>query len=220
MIKSLCRWFRISTPPTVQEAVLKLKEVCKMQQELIDKYETEIQIVKRQCKAAIQTKASKQSKLYYIKKIKIIQHHQESTRKRLLACTEKQYHLEGLNITSMHLEAVKSATNTLKHFMKETDVDKVDELASNMSELIADACEIQNIMTQDVNANQDWTDEDLENDLAALENDDELWPEIPLGGEDPKDDTDVNDIDVSTPLVKKTIHKKQEYQRLSVASYV
>ena len=201
MIKSLCNLFYKSKGISVHEAVIKLKEVCAMQQEMINKYDTEIAVVKRLCRASIDKKETKQAQLYYIRKIKIIQFHQQSMRKRLLACTEKQYYLESIQLTVSHLDAIKSATDTLKHVMKQSDVEKVEQLQDNLSELISDACEIQNIVSEDINQTHDFTDEDLEKELEELTNDTKLWPEVSLQTPKQSVDIDENDIDPSTPLM-------------------
>lgn len=201
MIKSLCNLFYKSKGISVHEAVIKLKEVCAMQQEMINKYDTEIAVVKRLCRASIDKKETKQAQLYYIRKIKIIQFHQQSMRKRLLACTQKQYYLESIQLTVSHLDAIKSATDTLKHVMKQSDVEKVEQLQDNLSELISDACEIQNIVSEDINQTHDFTDEDLEKELEELTNDTKLWPEVSLQTPKQSVDIDENDIDPSTPLM-------------------
>lgn len=218
MIKSICIWFSKKNTLSIQDSVIKLKEVCDMQQQLIQKYDKEINIVKRKCKIAIDNKATKAEKLYYIKKIKIIQYHQESLRKRLLACTEKQYHLESMQITVSHIDAIKSATGTLKHFMKETDVQKVEELQENMSELIAEACEIQNIVSEDINQDHSWTEEELEKELEDLNHDDSLFSEVSLDTPTPSIDTENDDIDVSTPLMN-TRQTEQDFQSVKIAVY-
>lgn len=181
---------------------MQLKEVCVMMQELINKYNNEIAIVKRQCKQSVTT--DKQVALYYLKKIKIIQYHQNSLRKRLLVCTEKQYYLESLQLTVKHLEAVKSATYTMRTFVKESDVEKVEQLQDNLADLISNACEIQNIVSQDINQDHDWDDSDLERELEDLSRDNTQWPEVP--DQLPKQSmyTDSNDIDPSVPLMSRT----------------
>ena len=148
----------------------------------------------------------------------IIQYHQESLRKRLLACTEKQYHLESMQITVSHIDAIKSATGTLKHFMKETDVQKVEELQENMSELIAEACEIQNIVSEDINQDHSWTEEELEKELEDLNHDDSLFSEVSLDTPTPSIDTENDDIDVSTPLMN-TRQTEQDFQSVKIAVY-
>tara|TARA_B100001248_G_C27396956_1_gene466235 strand:- start:4886 stop:5545 length:660 start_codon:yes stop_codon:yes gene_type:complete len=218
MIKSICIWFSKKNTLSIQDSVIKLKEVCDMQQQLIQKYDKEIDIVKRKCKIAIDNKATKAEKLYYIKKIKIIQYHQESLRKRLLACTEKQYHLESMQITVSHIDAIKTATGTLKQFMKETDVQKVEELQENMSELIADACEIQNIVSEDINQDHSWTEEELEKELEDLNHDESLFSEVSLDTPTPSIDIENDDIDVSTPLMN-TRQGEQDFQNVKIAVY-
>lgn len=218
MIKRWCVWFMNKNKLSIQDSVIKLKEVCSMQQELIQKYDNEILVVRRKCKKAILNKATKAEKLYYIKKIKIIQYHQESLRKRLLACTEKQYHLESMQITATHIDAIKSATGTLKQFMKDADVQKVEELQENMSDLIADACEIQNIVSEDINQDHSWTDEELEKELEDLNHDDSLFAEVSLDTPTPSIDTENDDIDVSTPLMN-THQTEQDFQSIKIAVY-
>lgn len=218
MIKTWCVWFMKKNKLSIQDSVIKLKEVCSMQQELIKKYDNEILVVRRKCKKAINNKATKEEKLYYIKKIKIIQYHQNSLRKRLLACTEKQYYLESMQITATHIDAIKSATGTLKQFMKDTDVQKVEELQETMSELIADACEIQNIVSEDINQDHSWTDEELEKELEDLNHDESLFSEVSLDTPTPSIDTENDDIDVSTPLMN-TPQSQQDFQSVKIVEY-
>jgi charged multivesicular body protein 5 len=211
MIKNICVWFNNKNKLSIQETVIKLKEVCHMQEELIQKYENQINVVKRTC---IQKK-TKQEKLFYMKKIKIIQYHRDSMRKRLLACTEKQYHLESIQLTVAHLDAIKVATTTLKNFMKDTDVQKVEELQENMSDLIADACEIQNIVSEDINQDHSWSDEELEKELKLLDHDDTLFPEVPLHTPSQSIDIEMHDTDVSTPLMVNKARSNHQNEQLN-----
>ncbi len=197
MLKS---FFKCFGNTGIDEALHQLKDVCVLIQCVITKYDTEIAVVKRQCREAINRKESKETKLYYIRKIKMIRFHQDSARKRLFACTEKQYHLESLQHVSLHVEAIKSATHALKHVMKQTDIEKIEKLQDNLSELIDDAVEMQSIISQDIHTQHDWDDADLEQELADLTADSTLWPEVRLT---PLEDDEVRrDTDVSTPLIQ------------------
>jgi len=201
----------------IDEALQQLKGVCVLIQGVIHKYDTEIAVVKRQCREAINRKESKQSKLYYIRKIKLIQFHQDSARKRLFACTEKQYHLESLQHVSLHVEAIKSATHALKHVMKQTDIEKIEKLQDNLSELIDGAVEMQSIISQDIHTQHEWDDDDLEQELSLLTSDSTLWPEVRLT---PVEDDEVRrDTDVSTPLIQDyllpNVHQKSRSMELA-----
>jgi len=215
MLKTLIRCFIKSNAACIEDALLKLKEVCILLQGQVTKYDREIDMVKRQCRAAIDNKDSKQAKLYHIRKIKLIQHHQDSTRKRLLACTEKQYHLESIKITVLHLDAIRTATGALGHIMKETDVQKVEELQDNLSDLINDAADIQNIVSQDINERYDWDEDDLEKELTELAEDSVLWPVVSM---DQSTDGEMNDTDISTPLIQH-VTSPRGHQIARVAEY-
>ncbi len=54
----------------------------------------------------------------------------------------KRYQLESLNVTKMHIKAVQSTTKTYRQFLDEHDIEKVERLQDTLTEMIEDACEI------------------------------------------------------------------------------
>jgi hypothetical protein len=82
--------------------------------------------------------------------------------------------------------------------MRQTDVDKVEELQDNLSDLINDAVEIQNIVSSDINFDHDFDDEELEKELEQLNGDPSLWPEVRLS---PSHSEETSSIDPSIPLL-------------------
>lgn len=196
MFKIFFKCFEKSTQLSIEEAGKKLQDVCIMLQDLIKTYEKDIILVKQQCRASIDRKESKQARLYYIKKIKMIQYHQDSARKRLLACSEKQYHLENVNVVAAHVDAIKTATNALGSIMKESDIEKVEELQDKLSDLITNAVEIQNIVSDD--SALEFDEAELESELEELSKDTRYWPEVRLSTSDHEDS---GYIDPSVPLI-------------------
>tara|TARA_B100001059_G_C17801989_1_gene566726 strand:- start:827 stop:1168 length:342 start_codon:yes stop_codon:yes gene_type:complete len=54
----------------------------------------------------------------------------------------KRYQLESLNVTKMHIEAVKTTTKTYRQFLQQHDIDKVEQLQDTLAGMIEDACDM------------------------------------------------------------------------------
>ena len=149
-------WARVRDcfkPPAsvdIEESIFKIKEVTGLLQQQISKYDSELNMSMRQLRLAIKNKESKRAQLYYLKRKKLLEHHLNSASKRLLALNQQQLNLESIKMTALHFETIKQTTFALKTYMKQTDVDKVEEMSDNLAEYIADSTDIQNILSQDV----------------------------------------------------------------------
>ena len=88
--------------------------------------------------------------------------------KRLTACLNKRYHLESLNVTKMHIEAVRMTSNTFSKFIQEHDIERVEELKETLSTMIEDACEINDTLTESTGPYQVDT-EDIEDEYKQMQ---------------------------------------------------
>lgn len=189
-------------PPSVdiEESIYKIKEVTSLLQQQISKYDSEMNMAMRQLRLSITNKESKRAQIYYLKKKKLLEHHLNSASKRLLALNQQQLNLESIKMTALHFETIKQTTYTLKTYMKQTDVDKVEEMADNLSEYIAESTDIQNILTQDVSG-LDFDESELEEELHQLETEDISLPIVPTHRPSRLSDGEDDDTNVSTPLI-------------------
>tara|TARA_B100000795_G_scaffold230052_1_gene187367 strand:+ start:3327 stop:3908 length:582 start_codon:yes stop_codon:yes gene_type:complete len=132
------------TAPII-ECIQQLQRVEKTLQNLINKY---IKQIKEQKTMARGKMYDKTECLQHIRKIKLIQHHKENLNKRLTNCMSKRYQLESLNVTKMHIDAVKQTSQTFRIFLNNNDVDKVAKMQDTLCGMIEDACEINEVLNE------------------------------------------------------------------------
>jgi len=199
-------WARVrdcfKPPPSVdiEESIFKIKEVTTLLQQQISKYDSEVNMAMRQLRLAIKNKESKRAQIYYLKKKKLLEHHLNSASKRLLALNQQQLNLESIKMTALHFETIKQTTYALKTYMKQTDVDKVEEMSDNLADYIADSSDIQNILAQDVTG-LEFDQSELEAELHRLETGDVSLPIVPTHRPPQLSDEEEGDTNVSTPLI-------------------
>lgn len=186
----------LKPPVTVdlEEAVLRLKEVGGLLRQQISKYDGDLNLAIKTCKLSISRKESKTNQIYYLKRKKLIEHHMASATKRLLAIDQQILTLEGIKMSALHLETVRFTTLTMKKYMKQQDISKVEDLMASLGEYIADATDISNIISEDINPQDlDYDDESLEKELEELGRSETSWPEVPVHRQEQSSDEDVDD---------------------------
>ena len=191
----------IRPPVTVdlEEAVLRLKEVGNLLRLQISKYDGDLNLAIKTCKLSISRKESKTNQIYYLKRKKLIEHHMASATKRLLAIDQQILTLEGIKMSALHLETVRFTTTTMKKYMKQQDISKVEDLMDSLGEYIADATDISNIISEDINPQDlDYDDESLEKELEELGRSETSWPEVPVHKQEQSSDEDERD---TSPLL-------------------
>jgi len=163
----------------VIECIQELQKVERTLQNLIDKYSKQI---REQTRMARQKMYSKPDAMQHIRTIKIIRIHKQKMVDRLTNCIAKRYQLESLNVTKMHIEAVKHTTSTFQQFLQQNDVDRVARLQDTLSDMIEDACEINDVLQQPLGTD-DIDESELEDEYESLCNEIKLpeMPEAPKG---------------------------------------
>lgn len=124
----------------------------------------------------IKNKVEKKLIIGKLKRKKIIEHYIGVCQKRIDVITEKEYALEQLNITALHIEALKNTVSIFKTFNTKHNYEKIEELQSQYEELTDDISDINSLIE-----NQPFIDideDELENDLKELENN--LQPQHPI----------------------------------------
>lgn len=165
---------------SIQDSIVQLNNVIDLLTELDNKYERDIEEKRLEIKELCKLKQNnKNKKLFLIKTIKLIEFHRHSIQKRMISCQSKQYHLESLNIAKIQLNALKTTSKTFKKFMKENDVNKIEQLQESFSEMIEGVMEIDDIILEDTN-HITFDDIDLETELQRITHDDyHLLPTVP-----------------------------------------
>lgn len=129
---------------------------------LIDKYERQIREHQLEARSKMNWKPDC---MRHVRSIRVIRHHKAQLEKRLTACMSKRYQLEALNVTKMHLNAIKNTSSTFEHFLKENQVERVTAIQDTLTEMIEDACEINEVISQEP---LDIDDDDIEDDYNSM----------------------------------------------------
>ena len=109
----------------IVESIQSLQNVEQTLQCLIDKYQKQIDEQRSEAKKKMNCKSES---IRHVKRILLIRHHQKQLENRMLSLLNKRYTLESLNVTKMHLNAIKLTTKTFKQFLKANDIDKVEDM--------------------------------------------------------------------------------------------
>jgi hypothetical protein len=149
------------TAPVI-ECIQQLQRVEKTLQNLINKYAKQIKEQKTMARGKMYDKTEC---LQHIRKIKLIQYHRENLDKRLTNCMSKRYQLESLNVTKMHIDAVKQTSQTFRIFLNNNDVEKVARMQDTLCGMIEDACEINEVLNE---TNVDVDESEIEEEYETL----------------------------------------------------
>jgi charged multivesicular body protein 5 len=125
----------------VVESIQQLQSVEDTLSRLIEKYDAQIGQERRVVRMRLRTH-HKDDCMRHVRTIHIIRAHRHRLEHRLTACMHKRYQLESLNVTKMHIEAVKTTTKTYRQFLQQHDIDKVEQLQDTLAGMIEDACDM------------------------------------------------------------------------------
>lgn len=131
----------------VVESIQQLQGVEDTLTRLIEKYDHQISQERRVVRLRLRTH-HKDDCMRHVRTIHIIRAHRQRLEHRLTACMHKRYQLESLNVTKMHIEAVKTTTKTYRQFLQQHDIDKVEQLQDTLAGMIEDACDINESLAQ------------------------------------------------------------------------
>lgn len=159
------------------ESIQSLHNVEQTLQALIDKYQKQIDEQKSMAK---QKMKSKSESTRHLKRVVLIRRHQQQLESRMLSLLNKRYTLESLNVTKMHLNAIKMTSNTFKHFLKANDIDKLSEMQETLTEMISDACEITEVISS-TDSIGGIDDNEIEKEYQDLLEETLVFPSVPSG---------------------------------------
>mgnify|MGYP006088077327 CR=1 FL=1 len=148
----------------IVESIQSLQNVEQTLQCLIDKYQKQIDEQRSKAKKKMNCKSES---IRHVKRILVIRHHQKQLENRMLSLLHKRYTLESLNVTKMHLNAIKLTTKTFKQFLKANDIDKVEDMQETLSEMISDACELNEVISS-TDLIDGIDDDDIENEYNEM----------------------------------------------------
>ena len=127
----------------MEKAIREMRQVEAALQDMIYKYEK----IKTETKIKFREETTKRRKLMHLRRIKTLEHHITQCEAKLVACMNKQYALEQLEITKMQIEAIKSSTSIFRSFSKYNPLHKIEDLQETMEERLEDLADITDLLT-------------------------------------------------------------------------
>lgn len=161
-------------PVSVEKAIKEMRQVEAVLQDMIHKYER----IKTETKIKFKEETTKSRKLVHLKRMKTLEHHITQCEAKLIACVNKQYALEQLEITKMQIEAIKSSTSIFKSFSKYNPLHKIEDLQETMEERLEDLADITDLLTS---GTVEFDEDELLAELNDIEGEQmvEEMPEVP-----------------------------------------
>lgn len=161
-------------PVSVEKAIKEMRQVEAVLQDMIHKYER----IKTETKVKFKEETARRRKLMHLKRIKTLDHHITQCEAKLIACVNKQYALEQLEISKMQIEAIKSSTSIFKSFSKYNPIHKIEDLQETMEERLEDLADITDLLTT---GTVEFDDDELLAELNDIEGEQmvEEMPEVP-----------------------------------------
>jgi charged multivesicular body protein 5 len=119
----------------------------------------------------------KQKALRVLKQKKLYEGNREQLMQQSFNLEQANLATENLKNTMATVDAMKDANKAMKSQYKKIDLDKVDKIHDEMSDLLEDANEIQEALGRSYNIGDEIDEDDLEAELEALEGDLDLEEE-------------------------------------------
>ena len=183
----------------VVECIQQMQQVEKTLNLLIDKYDMQI---REQQQLARRKLRQKNECMRHVRSIHVIKHHKKKLGNRLTACMDKRYYLESLNVTKMHIKAVKTTSIAFASFLEENDIEKVEELQETLTDMISEACEINEIVNTETGHWQ-VDDHEIEDEYTQLCSEIQLpqLPQVPQGPPHWTNPLEILQVDERTPVL-------------------
>jgi hypothetical protein len=131
---------------TTVDVLHELKQLYASQNEMVTKYEVQLERINVELTHKIQSKCDKTRIMSVLRRRKIIQKYIETCEMHMGICTQKQCALEQLEITRMQLQAIKNTSNVFKRFSKKNTIDKIQRLQDDMEVLHDNMMDISDIV--------------------------------------------------------------------------
>ena len=160
-----------------EAVVQELRDVALVMRELILKYEKELELARRALRDAMRCKNRNHQRIA-LRKAKLLEFHIDQAGKRLHNIISKQYAIEQLGITKLHVEAMQHTSSVFRSFAKKHSVEKVEQMVDTLADLTSRVLEVSELTEEP----QFEVDEDaIEKELLDLQAGTlpELLPELP-----------------------------------------
>jgi len=151
---------------SVASVLSELKRVDAMLQEMVSKYETQVE------KCNVQLKQAPRSKLLpLLRRRKLLLKYVTQCEQRMAVCLQKQCALEQVAVTKMQIEAIRKTSKVFKRFTHTHAIERVEKLQDDMEELENQLMDINELLMEPVIANEDLNVEEELAEMMRLETD-------------------------------------------------
>ena len=145
---------------------MQLKDIEAILHKLMDRYQREALEAREEARRLAKQKYKYGAKAC-LKKARMLDQQLAGVAARLSACESKRLAIEQLSTIEMQVGAVKESSKTFRKFLKEHDLEKIEQLQENLSEMITEVCDISSTLEEEVQPLM-VSDEDLDKELEAL----------------------------------------------------
>jgi len=161
-----------TTEKKTAKCLTELSNVDLLLREMIMKYQNDVD----KCEAAIRNQSTTRStKMYLVRRRKILLKHIDSLHQKLVSVTSKIFSVEQLCLIKKEIESLRTTAKVFKQF---APVGRIEDLTENMEAQLNKVLDIQDLLSSTTN------NLDVEEDLALLEKEVEFdtleLPEVPI----------------------------------------
>ena len=137
----------------------------------IAKLDKELFEYKKQLKNAKGTAAAaiKQRAMGVLKRKKMLEKQRDSTAQQAFNLDQTAFTIESMKTTVQTVAAMKEGAKTMKKEFKAINIDKIEDVQDDLADLMLDAEEINDVMGRAWGVPDDVYEEDLDAELAALD---------------------------------------------------
>lgn len=164
--------------PTLGDATKTLEARADTLDQRILKLDKELAVYKKQLKTAKGTAqaALKQRALGVLKRKKMLEKQRDGASQQAFNLDQTSYAIESMKTTMGTVSAMKEGAKQMKKEFKALDIDKIEDVQDDLAELMFDVQEVDEVMGRAWGVPDDVDEADLDDELAAL--DDEILNEL------------------------------------------
>lgn len=150
-----------------QECIEKLRSIENILQKQEERYSVESRKAKEQALQHVK-QDSRVLALACLRRRKMLDAQIKNISMRRAVCEQKRLSIEQLSSVGMQVMAMKETARTFKSFLKENDINKVEDIADQLSDAIASTCEITELISEELPLLSHDDDDDIESELQSL----------------------------------------------------
>lgn len=166
MIAKVRRTYNQLYTLTPEQCIHRLGETENILRKLMARYSREALEARQRAHLCVKEKDKIQA-MSFLKKAKMLDHQATSLARRVSAVEAKRLSIEQLGALGMQVDSMSETSRTFKKFLKKHDIDKIEKLKDDLSDMITETCDISDSLSEELPLMQ-FDDDDLEKELSDL----------------------------------------------------